>query len=159
MSDFRAKSMGFVFQNFNLIPVLNVFENVEYSLLLGKAAYSKQDVIDVLEQVGLAEFWQHRPSTLSGGQRQRVAIARALVHKPRILIADEPTANLDAKTSAEVLSLMTDLALLNNTTVLMSSHDPSLIGRQDARQIKLINGKLVNDESVVLQSQTIHNQQ
>ncbi len=146
MSNFRARSLGFVFQNFNLIPVLNVYENVEYSLLLGKRSYQKKDITDVIEQVGLGKFSHHKPNALSGGQRQRVAIARALVHKPNVLIADEPTANLDAKTSSEVLSLMTELALENNTTVVMSSHDPSLIEKSDVRQIKLVDGKLVGDE-------------
>src|ERR1035437_5463346 len=108
LSDFRARHLGFVFQNFNLLPVLTAYENVEYPLILTKmsAAQRKQRVLALLDAVGLADRAQNRPGQLSGGQRQRVAIARAPATEPKLVLADEPTANLDSHTGAAIIALM-----------------------------------------------------
>ena len=133
LSDFRSKSIGFVFQNFNLIPVLTAYENIEYPLMLaGIAPHERQRrVTRLLEAVGLADRARNRPGQLSGGQRQRVAIARALVRKPKLVIADEPTANLDSQTGAAILSLMRRMQTRYKITFLFSSHDRSVIGAAD----------------------------
>lgn len=149
LSDFRAQYLGFVFQTFNLIPVLTVYENVEYPLLLNKRPNRKDDVMSILDSVGLSEHVKQYPNALSGGQRQRVAIARALVHKPKILIADEPTANLDSKTGDTVLKLMFDLATENKASVILSSHDPRIIGLTDKRQVRLLDGELTDGQSEI----------
>lgn len=148
LSDFRAQYLGFVFQTFNLIPVLSVYENVEYPLLLNKDAQRKEKIMAMLEKVGLEKFAHQYPNSLSGGQRQRVAIARALVHQPKLLIADEPTANLDRKTGDLVLDVMFDLATTTNTAVVVSSHDPKIIAETDKRQIHLVDGKIISDQPV-----------
>lgn len=148
LSDFRAQYLGFVFQTFNLIPVLSVYENVEYPLLLNKDAQRKEKIMAILEKVGLEKFVHQYPNSLSGGQRQRVAIARALVHQPKLLIADEPTANLDRKTGDLVLDVMFDLATTTNTAVVVSSHDPKIIAETDKRQIHLVDGKIISDQPV-----------
>ena len=148
LSDFRAQYLGFVFQTFNLIPVLSVYENVEYPLLLNKDAQRKEKIMAMLEKVGLEKFAHQYPNSLSGGQRQRVAIARALVHQPKLLIADEPTANLDRKTGDLVLDVMFDLAITTNTAVVVSSHDPKIIAETDKRQIHLVDGKIISDQPV-----------
>lgn len=127
----RHEVLGFIFQSFNLIPVLNVYENVEFPLLLGKSDLSKKeksDWIDMLiEEVGLAEWRNHKPNELSGGQRQRVAIARALATKPEIVLADEPTANLDSVTSEAIITLMKKVNRDLGTTFIFSTHDPSIV--------------------------------
>ncbi|UFS70635.1 ABC transporter ATP-binding protein [Geomonas sp. RF6] len=129
ISEFRAKHIGFVFQNFNLIPVLSAFENVEYPLtLLGlPAAERRERSMAMLESVGLADHASHRPNQLSGGQKQRVAIARALVKGPSLVLADEPTANLDSKTSAAIIELMYGVQERYGATFIFSTHDPQLI--------------------------------
>lgn len=128
----RNEKIGFIFQSFNLVPVLNVWENVELPLLV-KAKQSpeerKKRVGEVIAAVGLEAFQHHRPDQLSGGQRQRVAIARALVTKPSLVLADEPTANLDSKTAHMILDLMANLNKTQNVTFLFCSHDEKLIGR------------------------------
>ena len=108
LSDFRAKNIGFIFQNFNLLPVLSAYENIEYPLLLAGASAKKRGdrVPKLLDAVGLGDKAKNLPGQLSGGQRQRVAIARALARKPKLVIADEPTANLDSQTGAAILNLM-----------------------------------------------------
>ncbi len=133
LSDFRSKNIGFVFQNFNLIPVLTAYENIEYPLVLAGIAPQERHrrVTRLLESVGLSDRARNLPGQLSGGQRQRVAIARALVRKPRLVIADEPTANLDSKTGAAILSLMRRMQVRYKITFLFSSHDRSLIGTAD----------------------------
>ena len=126
----RGELIGFVFQSFNLLPVLNVFENVELPLIILKKGGSKaerRDRVDyLLEEVGLADRRGHTPAELSGGQQQRVAIARALVTSPRIVIADEPTANLDSDTGEKILSLMKTINRDEKTTFIFSTHDPEI---------------------------------
>ena len=133
LSDFRSKNIGFVFQNFNLIPVLTAYENIEYPLVLAGIAPQERHrrVTRLLEAVGLNDRARNRPGQLSGGQRQRVAIARALVRKPKLVIADEPTANLDSQTGAAILSLMRRMQVRYKISFLFSSHDRSLIGAAD----------------------------
>jgi len=139
LSDLRAEQIGFIFQSFNLIPVLTALENVEYPLLLANTPHSRDDAYDALEQVGLSDYVKHRPNELSGGQQQRVAIARALVGKPALILADEPTANLDSKTSEEIISLMLKINAENKTTFIFSTHDP-LVMNHARRLIHLKDG-------------------
>ena len=133
LADFRSTNIGFVFQGFNLIPVLTAFENIEYPLVLsGMPAASRQKrVAWLLEAVGLSDRARNLPGQLSGGQRQRVAIARALVHKPRLVIADEPTASLDTQTGAAILSLMRRMQKAYQISFIFSSHDRSVVGAAD----------------------------
>lgn len=142
LTDLRLHKIGFIFQSFNLIPVLNVYDNVEFPLLLMKNL-SKQErktrVHHFIEKVGLQDHIKHRPNELSGGQRQRVAIARALVTKPRIVLADEPTANLDSQTGQSIIDLMKEINTSESTTFLFSTHDENVI-RQARRIIKLKDG-------------------
>lgn len=133
LSDFRAANIGFIFQNFNLLPVLTAYENIEYPLLLaGMAPQRRHDrVIKLLAAVGLSDKASNRPGQLSGGQRQRVAIARALSRKPKLVIADEPTANLDSKTGMAILSLMRRMQERYKISFMFSSHDRDVIGAAD----------------------------
>ena len=125
----RRDKIGYIFQTFNLVPVLNVFENVEYPLLLQKISKSERHrrVSDVLAQVGLESRHRHKPSELSGGQRQRVSIARAIVKDPEIVLADEPTANLDSFTGMAIIELMEQLNREQGVTFVFSSHDLKII--------------------------------
>ncbi len=133
LTDFRARHIGYIFQNFNLLPVLSAFENVEYPLRLNRtpAAQRRKKVQELLDAVGLADKSSHRPNQLSGGQRQRVAIARALVHQPLLVLADEPTANLDSQTGAQIILLMRELQRQQKTAFVFSSHDPQVIASAD----------------------------
>ncbi|GHD68010.1 ABC transporter ATP-binding protein [Jeongeupia chitinilytica] len=133
LSDFRARRLGFVFQNFNLLPVLTAFENVEYPLLLTGAAKPerRRRVDELLSAVGLADKAASRPNQLSGGQRQRVAIARALATSPRLVLADEPTANLDSHTGAAILALMRQMQRDYQASFVFSSHDPQVLAQAD----------------------------
>jgi putative ABC transport system ATP-binding protein len=133
LADFRARRIGFIFQNFNLLPVLSAYENVEYPLLLaGMAAKQRYErVSKLLEAVGLADKAKNLPGQLSGGQRQRVAIARALARRPKLVIADEPTANLDSKTGASILALMRRMQKRYEISFVFSSHDRDVIGAAD----------------------------
>lgn len=130
LADIRAHSIGYIFQAFNLIPVLNVYENVEFPLNIRKTRLTRQRrherVTAVIEAVGLADQIRQRPDELSGGQRQRVAIARALVTEPRLVLADEPTANLDSETAGMIIELMTTLNRDRGVTFLFSTHDHSI---------------------------------
>jgi len=133
LSDFRAKQLGFIFQNFNLLPVLSAFENVEYPLVLAGIAPEKRKsrVKKLLDAVGLAAHAGKRPGQLSGGQRQRVAIARALARRPQLVLADEPTANLDSKTGAEIIELMRNMQQMQHVSFVFSSHDPKVLEAAD----------------------------
>jgi putative ABC transport system ATP-binding protein len=144
-SDFRARHVGFVFQGFNLMPVLSAFENVEYPLLLigMSAAERKERSMELLEAVGLAEQSRRRPNELSGGQKQRVAIARALVKRPDLVLADEPTANLDSRTGASIIELMREAQSRFNTTFIFSTHDPQLMSHSD-ETFTVRDGRLVS---------------
>ncbi len=144
----RLNALGFIFQSFNLVGVLDAFQNVEFPLLLQKkmnAAQRKERVMDLLNRVGIAEYAHHRPGELSGGQRQRVAIARALVTLPRIVLADEPTANLDSVTGNQILDLMQELNR-EGTTFLFSTHDPKVVSRA-GRVVRLVDGRIVAEET------------
>jgi len=145
----RNQSLGFIFQTYNLLPVYTVFENVEFPLLLLKipAAQRRKAVLDTLDSVGLTDKVQSRPAQLSGGESQRVAIARAMVKSPKIVLADEPTANLDAKNSHHILQTMVKLNENFKTTFIFASHDEKVIGYL-RRKITLNDGKAVSDELI-----------
>jgi len=146
-ANLRNKHIGFIFQTFNLLPVYNVFENVELPLLLlGDSADEREKkVMQALEWVGLSDRAKSRPSQLSGGQSQRVAIARAVVKKPRIILADEPTANLDAENSHHILQTMEKINKELGTTFIFATHDEKVI-RYLHRKITLVDGKVTKDE-------------
>ena len=133
LSDFRARHIGFIFQNFNLIPVLSARENVEYPLVLAGVAASERHrrVQALLDAVGLSDRQHNLPAQLSGGQRQRVAIARALATAPRLVLADEPTANLDSHTGADIITLMRRLQREQDVSFVFSSHDPQVHAEAD----------------------------
>lgn len=139
----RREYVGFIFQHFNLVPVMSVSENVEYPLFLTGTPRRerRQRVRDVLQAVGLSEHSQHRPDALSGGQRQRVAIARALIKRPRLVIADEPTASLDSHTADQVLNLMRERCHQEGCAFLIATHDQRLTGRCD-RIVNMTDGML-----------------
>ncbi len=142
LSDLRARSLGFIFQTFNLIPVLSALENVEFPLLLrGGNHGGRERARRALDEVGLAGFERHRPEELSGGQRQRVAVARALVTDPVIVLADEPTANLDSATGESLLELMLEINRRDGTTFIFSTHDPRVMERAH-RVVRLVDGRL-----------------
>lgn len=143
----RLHTLGFIFQSFNLVPVLDVTQNVELPLLLKKElgkAERMARVDELIARVGLADQRRQRPGELSGGQRQRVAIARALVTRPKIVLADEPTANLDSVTGGSILDLMQEINAADQTTFLFSTHDPEVM--QHARRIiRIADGRIVDD--------------
>lgn len=148
ITDLRHQVLGFIFQSFNLVPVLNVTENVEFPLLIGESRVPKGEKADwvgyLVEAVGLEDHRNHRPAELSGGQRQRVAIARALANKPRIVLADEPTANLDSETSKQIIELMKSMNTKLGTTFVFSTHDPAIVGIAD-HIIRLHDGLVTGD--------------
>ena len=148
LSDFRNRRMGFIFQSFNLIPVLSVFENVEYPLLLQKvpARERRARVEELLGKVGIAEYARRSPENLSGGQRQRVSIARALVARPRLVIADEPTASLDHATGSSIMQLMVEMNESEGATLIFSTHDPA-VSRYARRIVKMLDGRISEDGS------------
>lgn len=140
-SEFRARSLGFVFQSFNLIPVLTALENVQYPLHLSGAPAQRARAAELLAAVGLADKGHHQPSQLSGGQRQRVAIARALVNEPALVLADEPTANLDRSTGREIIELMRRMQRDTGASFVFSSHDASLLEAADDR-VHIVDGRV-----------------
>lgn len=145
---FRRQYIGFVFQSYNLMPQYTAVENVELPLMLrgiGRRERRKQ-ALAVMEQVGIVSHAEHKPSELSGGQQQRVGIARALITKPPIVFADELTGNLDTKTSAEIMDLLTGLFRKSGTTFMLVSHDPDMSQYTD-RTIHLLDGKIISEET------------
>ncbi|HQU77672.1 MAG: ABC transporter ATP-binding protein [Chitinophagales bacterium] len=147
--DFRLRNIGFVFQAYNLIPVLTAEENIEFIMLLQGTDKDerKQRVQQLLEEVGLQGKGSSRPSELSGGQQQRVAVARALASKPKFVLADEPTANLDSTTAANLLDIMEKLNKEEGMTFVFSTHDPRVIQRA-RRVVTLVDGEIEKDELV-----------
>jgi putative ABC transport system ATP-binding protein len=146
LTDLRLHTIGFIFQSFNLVAVLTVFQNIELPLLLQRTLSGSERaarVMGLLEKVGLREYAGHRPSELSGGQRQRVAIARALVTRPQLVLADEPTANLDSVTGQNILDLMKELNRTEKTTFIFSTHDQSVMAHANSI-VRLADGKLVD---------------
>jgi len=146
--DFRLYNIGFVFQAYNLIPVLTAEENVEFIMQLQKRprAERRQRTHEVLAAVGLADRMKSRPAKLSGGQQQRVAVARALASKPKFVLADEPTANLDSKSAENLLEIMEKLNREESITFIFSTHDPRVVARA-RRVITLVDGKVIRDET------------
>jgi putative ABC transport system ATP-binding protein len=145
--DFRLKNIGFVFQSYNLLPVLTAKENVSFIMLLQKAKPEVMEAraTELLKQVGLEEKMDVRPSKLSGGQQQRVAVARALASKPRFILADEPTANLDTQSAFNLLDIMSKLNKEENITLIFSTHDQRVIDRA-RRVVTLVDGAVSTDE-------------
>lgn len=148
LSDFRNRQIGFVFQHFNLIPVLSAAENIEYPMIIANlpTAQRQQRVNELLAQVGLTERKHYLPGQLSGGQRQRVAIARALALTPKLVLADEPTANLDSQTGREIIALMRDLQRQQQVCFVFSSHDPQVLAAAD-QIVALRDGRLISMEA------------
>jgi putative ABC transport system ATP-binding protein len=148
--DFRLNNIGFIFQSYNLIPVLTAKENVEFIMLLQNVPKNERDqrVKTLLEEVGLSDKMNVRPAQLSGGQQQRVAVARALASKPQFILADEPTANLDSKSAANLLDIMALLNKEENMTFIFSTHDQRVIDRA-RRVITLVDGKIASDTDLV----------
>ena len=147
LADLRARTVGFIFQTFNLLPVLSAEENVEYPLLQFKDLSKnerRERVQHFLNIVGLEKFAGHRPNQLSGGQRQRVAIARALATRPKIVLADEPTANLDHKTGAAILELMRWVNRIQKTTFIFSTHDQAVM-RMAHRVVHIQDGEIIEE--------------
>ena len=151
ITELRHSTIGFIFQSFNLLPVLNVYENIEFPLLIDKKKITKTEktiraeyIDHLISSVGLSKWKKHKPNELSGGQRQRVAIARALVTKPQIVLADEPTANLDSKTGEEIIELMKRINSELNTTFIFSTHDQNIFSIAD-HIIKLKDGAVVEN--------------
>lgn len=152
LANFRGENIGFIFQSFNLIPVLSVYENIEYPLImiqnLPKDERHKR-IMKLLEDVDMLDQKEKFPDQLSGGQRQRVAIARALVTNPKIVFADEPTANLDTKTSNQIITLMRNIQREFNTTFIFATHDEKIVNEVD-RIITIVDGEIVGDKKVAL---------
>lgn len=147
LADLRSRSIGFIFQTFNLLPVLSAVENVEYPLLHRRdmsRSERRRRTTSFLDLVGLSKFTNHRPNQLSGGQRQRVAIARALVIEPSIVLADEPTANLDHTTGSDILLLMRNLNRELGTTFIFSTHDQRVMTMAD-RLVRIEDGALLDE--------------
>ena len=144
--DFRRNNIGFVFQSYNLIPVLTAKENVEFVMLLQGRSKKEMDArtMELLEAVGIGEKADKRPKELSGGQQQRVAVARALASKPKFVLADEPTANLDSKSTSDLLDIMAKLNKEENITFVFSTHDQRVVDRA-RRVITLVDGKIESD--------------
>jgi len=146
LAEMRLNHIGFVFQAYNLIPVLSARENIEFIMQLQgvPAAQRRQYAEQILQEVGLQGLGERRPAQMSGGQQQRVAVARAIVSRPAIVLADEPTANLDSKTSSDLLNLMQQLNQQHNTTFIVATHDPQVI-EFTRRKIHMLDGRIAGD--------------
>lgn len=150
LANFRGEHIGFIFQSFNLIPVLTVYENIEYPLIMIQnlpLKERKERVERLLKEVGMYEQKDKTPDKISGGQMQRVAIARALVTNPKIVFADEPTANLDSKTAHMIIELMKKIQKEHNTTFVFATHDEKIVAHVD-RLITLVDGNIVEDKRI-----------
>jgi len=148
LARFRGEHIGFIFQSFNLIPVLSVYENIEYPLIMIQNLPEQERekrILALLEAVGMSDQKDKFPDQLSGGQRQRVAIARALVTQPKVVFADEPTANLDTHTSQQIITLMRSIQQESNTTFVFATHDPNIVTSVD-RIITIVDGEITSDE-------------
>ena len=148
LAELRNRRIGFVFQSFNLLPRATALENTELPLLYGRVANSTKIAMQALERVGLKHRAQHKPTELSGGEKQRVAIARALVNKPAIILADEPTGNLDSVTGEEIMSLFHQLND-ENVTLILVTHETE-IAQQAKRIIQMKDGRIIKDQAVAL---------
>ncbi|MDI1240747.1 MAG: ABC transporter ATP-binding protein [bacterium] len=145
LAKLRSEKIGFVFQSFHLIPSLTAFENILIPMEIIGAANAKSRAVQLLDEVGLSERGHHYPNELSGGEQQRVAIARAFANQPKILLADEPTGNLDSKNGQHIFDLMEDLHRQRNITLVLVTHDPALAGKAQ-RQVVLRDGMVISDE-------------
>jgi putative ABC transport system ATP-binding protein len=145
LSNIRRTNIGFIFQTYNLIPVLTAYENVELSLMLAHRKYKKEDILNALDDVGIKDLAKRFPREMSGGQQQRVSIARALVKSPKLILADEPTANLDSENATMIMKAMEEMNEKYNVTFIFSTHDP-LVMSFAKRLIKLKDGKIETDE-------------
>lgn len=146
-SRIRRQKFGFIFQDFNLIPVLNVYDNIVLPIHLDGKKEDKEYIMGIIERVGLVDQLKKFPNELSGGQQQRVAIARALSNKPKIIFADEPTGNLDSKTTSEVMNLLKEAVTELKQTLVMITHDDN-IAKQADRVITICDGKILSDEKI-----------
>jgi putative ABC transport system ATP-binding protein len=147
LSQHRSRNVGMIFQSFNLISTMTAADNVTLSMMFAGVARGERErrASELLQLVGLGGRQQHRPKELSGGEQQRVAIARALANSPRLLLADEPTGNLDSKTSREIMAVLTELNKQQGKTVIMVTHDAALAARHATRTITLSDGKIVSE--------------
>ncbi len=153
LADIRNQKIGFIFQSYNLLTRTTALENVELPLIYdrtGKFSNTKDLAKKALEQVGLADRIYHKTNELSGGQQQRVAIARALINNPTLILADEPTGNLDPETSDEIMNLLFNISHEYGTTIIMATHDYRVIQKFPSRTIKTENGKVIDNASIVL---------
>jgi len=151
LANFRGEKIGFIFQSFNLIPVLSVYENIEYPLIMIQHLPSderEKRVLEVLKEVDMLDQKEKYPDQISGGQKQRVAIARALVTNPKIVFADEPTANLDSKTAHRIIELMHKIKQDYNTTFVFATHDEKIVSSAE-RLITLVDGQITEDKRIV----------
>ncbi len=152
LAHFRGEKIGFIFQSFNLIPVLSVYENIEYPLIMIQHLPPKERekrVLEVLKEVDMLDQKEKYPDQISGGQKQRVAIARALVTNPKIVFADEPTANLDSKTAHRIIELMHKIKQDYNTTFIFATHDEKIVSSAE-RLITLVDGQITEDKRIVV---------
>jgi len=153
----RLRTVGMVFQSFNLIPSMTVIENVELPLRFAEVERNRRDALarEALDKVGLSRRLNHRPTELSGGEQQRTSLARALINRPKLLLADEPTGNLDSRTGTEIMNLIRNFNESLGMTIVMVTHERALAGQYAQRLIALADGKLVDDQANVTTAGTV----